>query len=169
MLGNNPSLGNVGGNPPLGIQSSGKQGIPTPQHNVGFNPYSTQYLGGTLVSSQPSLGPDQYLFNVQQMVGNNVPPNPFTNIGQIPQHQHQQPLHMGQYIPNVPYQQPSIGTSNVLPLTTHQGGSNYQASWSQPRGTYAPRGNQNLSNIPLVGGFNPSQQGGYNTPYNNQF
>ena len=41
-LGNNPSLRNVGGNPPLGIQSSRTQSVPTPQHNVGFNPYSTQ-------------------------------------------------------------------------------------------------------------------------------
>ena len=41
-LGNSPSLGNIGGNPPLGIQSSRNQGIPTLQHNVGFNPYSTQ-------------------------------------------------------------------------------------------------------------------------------
>ena len=42
MLGNNPSLDNVRGNPHLGMQSGGNQGIPTPQHNVGFNPYSTQ-------------------------------------------------------------------------------------------------------------------------------
>ncbi|CAF4433598.1 unnamed protein product [Adineta steineri] len=30
-LGNNPSLGNVGGTHPLGQQSSGSQAIPTPQ------------------------------------------------------------------------------------------------------------------------------------------
>lgn len=53
MLGGNPSLGNAGGNAPLGAQSSRNQSIPTPQHNVGFNPYSTQQMGGTLVSSQP--------------------------------------------------------------------------------------------------------------------
>ena len=40
MLGKNPFLGNVGGNPPLGIQSRRTQGTLTPQHNVGFNPYS---------------------------------------------------------------------------------------------------------------------------------
>ena len=41
-LGNNTLLGNVGGTPPLGQQSSGSQAIPAPQQNVGFNPYSTQ-------------------------------------------------------------------------------------------------------------------------------
>ena len=56
-LGNNPSLGNIGGTPPLGQQSSGSQAIPTLQKNVGFNPYFAQHLGGTLVSSQPPLGP----------------------------------------------------------------------------------------------------------------
>ena len=90
------------------------------------------------------------------MGGSNVPPNSFTNIGQIPQQQHQQPLHMGQYIPNVPYQQPSVGMSNVLPLATPQGGNNYQTDWSQPGGTYAPGGNPNPSNISLARGFNPS-------------
>ena len=30
-LGNNPSLGNIGGTPPLGQQSVGSQAIPTPQ------------------------------------------------------------------------------------------------------------------------------------------
>ena len=76
---------------------------------------------------------------------------------------------MGPFIPNVPYQQPNVGTSNVLPITTPQGGNNYQTGWSQPGGTYAPEGPQNPGNVPLVGGFNPSQQGGYATPYNNQF
>ena len=76
---------------------------------------------------------------------------------------------MGQYIPNVPYQQPSIGMSNVLPFATPQGVSNYQTGWSWPGGTYAPGGYSNPSNIPLAGGFNPSQQGGYTMPYNNQF
>lgn len=121
-----------------------------------------------MVSSQPPLGPAQPPFNVQQMGGSNIPPNPFTNIGQIPQQQHQQPLNMGKYIPNVPYQQPSLGTCSVLPLPTCQGGNNYQTGLSQPGGTYAPRGNQNHSNIPLVGGFNPFQQGGYTMPYNSQ-
>ena len=64
---------------------------------------------------------------------------------------------MGPYNPNVPYQQPSVGTSNVLPFATPHGGNNYQIGWSQHVGTYAPRGNQNPNNIPLVGGFNPSQ------------
>ena len=36
-LGNKPSLGNVGGTPPLGQESSGSQAILTPQQNVGFN------------------------------------------------------------------------------------------------------------------------------------
>ena len=103
------------------------------------------------------------------MGSSNVPPNPFANIGQTLQQQHQQPLNMGPYIPNVPYQQPSIGTNNVLPLATPQGGNNYQTSWSQPRSTYVPRGHQNPSNIPLERGFNPSQQGGYTMPYNNKF
>ena len=64
---------------------------------------------------------------------------------------------MGPYIPNTPYQQPIIGTSNVLPLATPQGGNNYQIGWSQPRGTYAPGGPQNPSNVPFTGVFNPSQ------------
>lgn len=68
MLRSNLSLGNIGdSNAPLGAPSSGNQGIPTPQHNVGFNPYSMQRQGGTLVSSQPPLGPTQTLFNVQRM------------------------------------------------------------------------------------------------------
>ena len=98
-------LGNIGGTPPLGQQSSGSQVIPIPQQNVGFNLYSTQQLGGTLVSSQPPLGPTQSLSNVQQMGGSNVPLNPSANLVQIPAQQHQQPLNMGPYIPNVPYQQ----------------------------------------------------------------
>ena len=102
------------------------------------------------------------------MGGSNVPPNPFTNIGQVPQ-QHQQPLNMGQYTPNIPYQQPSVGMSNVLPLATPQGGINYKTSWSQPGGTYALGGNPDPSNISLVRGFNPSQQVGYVVPYENQF
>ena len=42
LLGNNPSLGNVGGTPPLGPKSSGSQAILTPQQNVRINPYSAQ-------------------------------------------------------------------------------------------------------------------------------
>ena len=99
------------------------------------------------------------------MGGNNVPLNPSTNLGNTPQQQHQQPLNMGPYISNVPYQQPVIGTSNVFPIATPQGGKNYQTGWSQPRGTYAPGGPQNFSNVPLEGGFNHSQQGGYAMPY----
>ena len=54
MLSGNPSLGNVGGNAPLGLKPSGNQGLPPPQQNVGFgdNPSPTQQLWGTLVSSQ---------------------------------------------------------------------------------------------------------------------
>ena len=79
-----------------------------------------------MVSSQPPLGLVQSPFNVQHMGGSNVPPNPLANIGQTPQQQHHQPLNMGPYIPNVPYQQPIVGMGNVLPITTPQGGSNYQ-------------------------------------------
>ena len=149
MLGNNPSLGNVGGNASLGVQSRGNQGIPTPQHNLGFNPYFTQQVGGALVSSQPPLGPTQTPFNVQQPRGNNVPPNPFTNIGEVSQ-QLQQPINMGQTTSNMAYQQPSMGTSNVLFFVPPQGGSNYQSIWPQPGGTYEPCGNPNPSNIPIV-------------------
>ena len=76
---------------------------------------------------------------------------------------------MGRYTSNIPYQQPSMGMSNFLLLNTPQGGNNYQTSWSQPGGNYAPEGNPNPSNIPLDGDFNPSQQGGYARPYNNYF
>ena len=64
QLGNNPLFGVVGGTPPLGKQSVGSQPITTPQQNVGFNPYSMQQVGGTLVSSQPPLGPTPMSFNV---------------------------------------------------------------------------------------------------------
>ena len=120
-----------------------------------------------MVSSQQQLGLAQSPFNVQQMGGINVPPNPFANIGQTPQQQHQQPLNMGQYIPNIPYQKHFVGASNVLLLATPQGGNTYETGWSQPGGPCAPRAPQNPSNVPLVGGFNPSQQGGYTMPYNN--
>ena len=75
---------------------------------------------------------------------------------------------MGPFIPNVPYQQPNVGMSNVLPITTPQGRSNYQHGCAQPGGTYAPGGPQNFGNVPFAGGFNPSQQGGYAMPYTNQ-
>ena len=58
--------------------------------------------------------------------------------------------------------------SNVLPITTPPGGSNYQPGWAQPRGTYAPRGPQNFGNVPFAKGFNPSQQGGYTMAYTNE-
>ena len=74
MLGGNPLLGNVGGNAPLGAQLRANQSIPTPQQNVCFNLYSTQQVGGTLVSSQQPLGPAQNPFNAQQMGGSNVLP-----------------------------------------------------------------------------------------------
>ena len=74
---------------------------------------------------------------------------------------------MGPFIPNVPYQQPNVGMGNVLPITTPQGGSNYQPGWPQPGGTYAPGGPQKFGNVPFVEGFNPSQQRGYAMPYTN--
>ena len=76
---------------------------------------------------------------------------------------------MGHYIPNIPYQQPFVGTGNVLPLANPEGGNNYQTSWSKLGGTYAAGGTKKPSNIPLAGGFNPSQQGGYTMPYDNRF
>ena len=54
-LGNNPSLGNVEGTPSLGQELGGSQAIPTPQQNVGFNPYFVQQLGRMTTSSQPPL------------------------------------------------------------------------------------------------------------------
>lgn len=76
-------------------------------------------------------------------------------------------MNMGQTTSSIPYQQPSMGTSNVPPFVPSQGGKNYQPGWSQPGGTYAPSGHQNPCKIPLFGGFNPSQQGGYAMPYGN--
>ena len=54
ILGGNPSLGNVGGNAPLGTELSRNQGVPPEQQNIffGHNPSPTQQLVGTLVSSQ---------------------------------------------------------------------------------------------------------------------
>ena len=59
MLGSNPSLGNVGGNAPLGMKLSRNKGVPPEQQNIffGHNPSPTQQLLGTLVSSQHPLGP----------------------------------------------------------------------------------------------------------------
>ena len=101
------------------------------------------------------------------MGGNNAPLNPSMQLGQVLQ-QHQQPPNMGTFIPNVAYQQPNVGVSNVPPFTTPQGGSNYQLGWFQPRGTYAPRGPQSFGNVPFARGFNASQQAGYVMPYANQ-
>ena len=42
-----------------------------------------------MASSQPPLGPVQFLSNVQQMQGNNAPLNPSAHSGQVPQQQHQ--------------------------------------------------------------------------------
>ena len=100
------------------------------------------------------------------MGGSNAPLNPFAQPRQVLQ-QHQQPLNMGPFIPNAPYQQPNVGMSNVLPITTPQGGNNYQLGWVQPGGTYAPGGPQSFGNVPFAEGFNPSQQGGYAMPYAN--
>ena len=102
MLGGNLSLGNVGGNPPLGAQSSRHKNIPSPQQNVDFNPYSTQQVGGTLVSSKQPLGPAKTLFNAPQMGGSNVPPNAFINVGHTPQ-QPQQPINIGKTTSNITY------------------------------------------------------------------
>lgn len=84
------------------------------------------------------------------MAGSSVLHNTFENIGYTPQQQNKQPLSMGPHNPNMPYQQPSIGTSNVLPIATPQGDKSYQTVWSQPGRTYAPGGPQNLSNVPLA-------------------
>ena len=81
-----------------------------------------------MVSSQQPLGPGQISFNAPQKRGTNAPPNPFMNIGKVPQ-QPQQPINMGQTTSNIPYQQPSMGTSNVPPLVPLQGGNNFQTGW----------------------------------------
>ena len=57
---------------------------------------------------------------------------------------------MGQSTSNITYQQLTMGTSNVPPLVTLQGGDNYQTGWPQPEGTYAHGGNPNPSNIPFL-------------------
>ena len=105
--------------------------------------------------------------NFQQMGGSNVPLNPSMQFGQVLQ-QHQQPPNLGAFIPNIPYQQPNVGASNAPLNTNPQGGSNYQPSWIQPEGTYASGGAQIFGNVPFVGGFNPSQQGGFAMTYTNQ-
>ena len=78
-----------------------------------------------MASSQPPLGQVQFSSNFQQMGGSNAPLNPSMQLGQVLQ-QHQQPPNMGAFIPNVPYQQPNVGAINAPPLTTPQGGNNYQ-------------------------------------------
>ena len=101
------------------------------------------------------------------MGGNNVPLNPSTSYGQG-HPQYQQAPQLGPFIPNLSYQQPIVGAGNVPLNDTPPGGSNPQSGWNQPRGIYAPRGAQNFGNVPFMGGFNPSQKGGYATPYANQ-
>ena len=119
-------------------------------------------------SSQQPLGQVQSLSHSQQMgSSSNAPLNPSTQLGQVLQ-QYQQPLNMGPFIPSVPYQQPNVGVSNFPLNATPQGGSNYQSGWNQLGGTYASRGPQTYGNDPFVGGFNPSQQGGFAIPYTNQ-
>ena len=145
----------------------GGQPSVTPQTNVGFNPHSTQIQGGTTGPSHQPLGPVPPSSQFQQLGGSNVPVNPSTSYGQG-NPQYQQAPQLGPFIPNSPYQQPYVGAGNVPLNTTPQGGSNLQSGWNQPGGTYASGGPQNYSNVPFAGGFNPSQQGGYTTPYTNQ-
>lgn len=102
------------------------------------------------------------------MGGSNAPPNLFMNIGHVPQ-QPQKPINMGKYTYNIPYQKPSMGTSNVPPFIPSQGSRNYQTCWPYPGGTYASSSNPNPSNIPLSKSFNPSQSGGFAMPYGKQF
>ena len=117
-------------------------------------------------SHQP-LGQVQPLSQFQQTGGSNVPFNPSMLSRQGIQ-QYQQPPQLGPFVPNLPFQQPYVGAGNVPLNTTPQGGSNFQPGWNQPGGTHASRGPQNFGNIPFVGGFNPSQQGRFTTPYTNQ-
>ena len=101
------------------------------------------------------------------MGGSNVPFNP-SMLSRQGLQQYQQPPPLGAFVPNSPFQQPYVVASNVPPNTTPQGGSNFQPGWNQPGGTYASGGLQNFGNVPFVGGFNPSQQGGFTTSYTNQ-
>ena len=167
QLGTNPSFGPVGGTHPLGKQSVGSQLGSTPQMNARFNPHSTQLLGGMTGPSKQLLGQVQSLSQFQQMGGSNAPFNPST-LSRKGLQQHQQPPHLGAFVPNLPFQQPYVEAGNVPPNTTPQGGSNFQPSWNQLGGTYASRGPQNFENVPFTGGFNPSQQGEFTTPYTNQ-
>ena len=145
----------------------GTQPSTTPQANVGFNPHSAQSQGGMTGPSQQPLGQVQPLSQIQQMGGSNVPFNPSPLSGQGLQ-QYQQPPQLGPFIPNSPYQQPYVRVGNVPLNATPQGGSNFQSGWNQPGGTYASGGPQNFGNVPFAGGFNPSQQGGFSTPYTSQ-
>jgi hypothetical protein len=117
-------------------------------------------------SSQQPFGQVQSSSHFIQMGGNNAPPNLLTQMGQVLQ-QHQQPPNLGEFIPNLPYQQPNVRTSNDPLNTTPQGGSNYQPGWSQPGGTYSSEAPQPYGNVPFYRGFNPSQQGGFAIPYTN--
>jgi hypothetical protein len=103
----------------------------------------------------------------QQLGGSNAPLNPSTSYGQG-HPQYQQAPQVGPFIPSSSYQQPIVGAGNIPLAATLTGGNNPQSGWNQPGGIYAPRGAQNIGNIPFIGGFNPSQQSGYVTPYPNQ-
>ena len=164
QLGNNPSFGLVGVTDPLGQQPTGSQPISTLEQSVGFNPYSAQPLGGTMGFSQQPLGQVQSSSHFQQMGGSNALLNPSMQFGKVPQ----QPPHLGEFIPNSPYQQPNAGASNIPLTATHQGGSNYQPGWNQPGVNYAYGGPQTFGNAPFTGGYNPSQQVGFAIPYTNQ-
>lgn len=167
LLGTNPQFGPVGSTTPLGkLLLVGKPSI-TPQKNVGVPPHSVQMQGGTMGPSPQPLGQVPPLSQFQQMGGSNVPLNPSMSYGQG-NPQYQQAPQLGPFIPNLLYQQPIIGAGNVPLTATPPGGSNLQSGWNQPGGIYAPGGAQNFGNVPFMGGFNPSQQGGYATPYTNQ-
>ena len=117
--------------------------------------------------SQQPLGQVQPLSQFQQTRGSDVPFNPST-LSRKGLQQYQQPPHLGEFVPNLPFQQPYVRAGNVPSNTTPQGGSNFQPGWNQHGGTYASGGPQNFGNVPFAGGFNPSQQGGFSTSYTNQ-
>ena len=89
----------------------------TPQTDVGFNPHSAQSQGRMMGPSQQPLGQVQSLSQFQQMGGSNVPFNPSTLSRQGLQ-QHQQPPHLGAFVPNSLYQQRYVRASNVPPNAT---------------------------------------------------
>ena len=78
------------------------------------------------------------------------------------------PLNWGHLFLTRHTKKPYVGFGNVPLNATPQGGSNFQSSWNQLGGTYASGGPQNFGNAPFVGGFNPSQQGGFTASYTNQ-